>query len=62
MGHLVGSINSDRFHMPTCRHVSRNGDNEIQNGVIYSENEIWFDTAEEAFAMGDVPCRVCRPV
>lgn len=50
-GVYVGSIDSDKFHYPSCRFAEK----------ILPENEIWFDTREEAYAAGYVPCGVCKP-
>lgn len=45
----VGSINSDKYHCPTCHHA----------GNILPENRICFSSKEEAEAEGYVPCKVC---
>lgn len=50
-GVYVGSINSDKYHYPSCRYAQQ----------IHPENEIWFSSATEAQAMGYVPCKVCKP-
>ena len=50
-GVYVGSIDSDKFHYPSCRFAEK----------ILPENEIWFDTREAAYAAGYVPCGVCKP-
>lgn len=50
-GKYVGSIESDKYHYPTCRHAKN----------IASYNEIWFDTIEEAKQQGYQPCGVCKP-
>lgn len=47
----VGSMNSVRFHLPTCRHVPR----------ILPENLIRFADRDEAVAKGYVPCGTCKP-
>lgn len=47
----VGSINSDKYHKPSCRCA----------GNILPENEIWFDSKEDAEGAGYKPCKVCRP-
>ena len=47
----VGSINSDKYHYPDCEWAQK----------IKMENEIWFDTEEEARATGYKPCKVCKP-
>lgn len=50
-GRYVGSLKSDKYHKPTCRHAKN----------ITQYNEIWFDTIEEAAALGYNPCGVCKP-
>lgn len=50
-GVYVGSIESDKFHYPSCRFAEK----------ILPENEIWFDTREAAYAAGYTPCGVCEP-
>lgn len=50
-GNYVGSIESDKYHNPTCRWAEK----------ILKENEIWFDTIDEAKAQGYQPCGVCKP-
>ncbi|NLK45021.1 MAG: hypothetical protein GX300_11590 [Tissierellia bacterium] len=50
-GKYVGSIDSDKYHYPSCRHAKN----------IASYNEIWFDTIEEAQSLGYSPCGVCNP-
>lgn len=50
-GKYIGSINSNKYHYPTCRHAKN----------IASYNEIWFDTIEEAKQQGYEPCGVCKP-
>lgn len=50
-GTYIGSIDSDKYHYPTCRHAK----------TILSKNETWFDTVEEAKANGYSPCGVCKP-
>jgi methylphosphotriester-DNA--protein-cysteine methyltransferase len=47
----VGSVNSDKYHVPSCRWA--------QN--IKSENEVWFSSSEEARAAGYSPCKTCKP-
>ena len=47
----IGSINSDVYHYPWC----------ICAQQILPENEVWFDSAEEAQAAGYRPCEVCNP-
>ncbi len=48
---FVGSINSNKYHYPSCRWAQR----------IYPENEIWFSNPQDARAGGYVPCKVCAP-
>lgn len=50
-GRYVGSTQSDKFHYATCQHAKK----------ILSENKIWFETREDAFAKGYSPCGVCKP-
>lgn len=49
-GTYVGSVDSDKYHIPGCRFAKE----------ILPENEIWFDTKEEAQAAGYSPCGVCQ--
>jgi len=46
-----GSTESDIYHYPWC----------IAAQNINPENEIWFDSPEDALAQGYRPCEVCRP-
>lgn len=50
-GTYVGSVDSDKYHIPGCRFAEK----------ILPENEIWFDTIEEAQAAGYTACGVCHP-
>lgn len=50
-GTYVGSVDSDKYHIPGCRFAEK----------ILPENEIWFDTVEEAQAAGYTACGVCHP-
>lgn len=50
-GTYVGSIDSNKYHIPSCRHAKK----------IIPENEIWFDTESEAQSAGYIPCGVCKP-
>ncbi len=50
-GKYVGSIDSDKYHYPSCRFAEK----------ILPENEIWFDSAKDAEAQGYKPCGVCDP-
>jgi len=48
---FVGSVNSDIYHYPWC----------VWAQQIYPQNEIWFDSVEDAKAHGYRPCKVCKP-
>ena len=48
-GKLLGSIDSDKYHCGNCRGAER----------IKSENEIWFNSEEEARAANYEPCGYC---
>ena len=50
-GPLVGSRNSKIIHRPTCSHAKR----------IKAENRVTFDTPDDAFEVGRIPCKSCRP-
>jgi len=50
-GKYVGSTESNKYHYPTCRYAEK----------IKEENQIWFDTIEEAEQQGYEPCGVCNP-
>lgn len=50
-GLYIGSIKSDKYHYPSCRHAES----------IKDDNAIWFDTIDEAKAAGYSPCGVCKP-
>lgn len=50
-GKFVGSSKSDKYHFPGCRHAKR----------IKSENEVWFNTVDEAIGAGYKPCGTCNP-
>lgn len=50
-GKYVGSDDSDKYHYPSCRFAKE----------ILPENEIWFDSEEDARSEGYVPCGVCKP-
>lgn len=50
-GTYVGSTNSDKYHDPSCRFAKD----------ILDENQVWFDTKDEAQAAGYSPCGVCKP-
>ena len=47
----VGSKNSDKFHYPECKWARK----------IKEENQIWFNSRQEAINKGYVPCKVCDP-
>ena len=50
-GEFVGSINSDKYHYPSCTWAKR----------ISPDNEVWFSSSEDARAKGYIPCKVCNP-
>lgn len=50
-GIYVGSINSDKYHYPSCYWAQQ----------IKPENEIWFTSKSDAESHGYVPCKVCEP-
>lgn len=50
-GVYVGSVDSDKYHNPSCRFAEE----------ILPENEIWFDSAEDAKNSGYSPCGSCHP-
>ncbi len=50
-GQFVGSLESDKYHYPSCRWAKK----------ILPQNEIWFSSSQEARAAGYVPCGVCKP-
>lgn len=50
-GVYVGSVDSDKYHNPGCRFAKE----------ILPENEIWFDSAEDARNSGYSPCGGCHP-
>lgn len=50
-GVYVGSIDSDKYHNPGCRFAKE----------ILPENEIWFDSIEDAQNSGYSPCGCCHP-
>lgn len=47
----VGSINSDKYHLPSCRWAKK----------ILPENKIEFHSREAAVKAGYKPCKVCKP-
>lgn len=50
-GVYVGSIESDKYHYPDCPSAKQ----------ILEEHETWFDTEEEAWSAGYIPCGRCKP-
>ena len=50
-GAYVGSVDSDKYHNPSCRFAKE----------ILPENEIWFDSIEDAQNSGYSPCGGCHP-
>ena len=50
-GVYVGSVDSDKYHNPSCRFAKE----------ILPDNEGWFDSAEEAQNANYSPCGSCRP-
>ena len=45
-GVLVGSVNSNKYHWPDCSFAKR----------IAEQNQIWFNSEEEAQNAGYIPC------
>ena len=50
-GSYVGSINSDKFHKPSCQWAQK----------ISKSNEIWFSSRQDAISKGYQACKVCNP-
>ena len=50
-GKRVGHKNSKKFHYPECRWAKK----------MNQENQIWFESRQEAIDKGYVPCKVCNP-
>ncbi|OPX94298.1 MAG: hypothetical protein A4E53_00092 [Pelotomaculum sp. PtaB.Bin104] len=48
---FVGSVNSDKYHYPSCRWADK----------IKSDNLITFSSVSEAKKAGYSPCQTCRP-
>lgn len=48
---FVGSIDSDKYHYPSCRWAKK----------IKAENEIWFSSIAKAKSAGYKPCGTCKP-
>jgi len=51
-GKYVGSKNSDKYHAPWCSGAQR----------IKAENQIWFESKEEAEAAGYTPASNCKGI
>ncbi len=49
---LLGSVNSDKYHHPDCRHIKN----------IKPENKIIFKSRKDAEEKGYRPCKTCQPV
>ncbi|MEX0930874.1 MAG: hypothetical protein WDZ68_01135, partial [Candidatus Paceibacterota bacterium] len=49
---LVGSKNSDKYHLPHCPGASR----------IKDENKVWFSSEDEARSMGYIPAANCEGI
>ena len=47
----VASVNSDKFHIPSCRHAAN----------ISDENRVYYSTRSKARSDGKSPCSVCDP-
>ena len=47
----VASVNSEKFHRPSCRYVDD----------IYEENRIYYARRGDALADGKLPCSACDP-
>jgi len=47
----IGSINSTKYHRPTCEWAKK----------IKPKNAIYFKDKKEAEQIGYVPCKVCKP-
>ncbi|MCX5782600.1 MAG: YHYH domain-containing protein [Elusimicrobia bacterium] len=50
-GELVGSVNSNKYHYPSCQWANK----------IKPSNRITFSSPAEAQSRGYVPCKMCRP-
>jgi methylphosphotriester-DNA--protein-cysteine methyltransferase len=48
---FVGSANSDKYHLPECKHAKN----------ISSHNRVVFKNTEEAENNGYKACKVCKP-
>jgi len=48
---FVGSSMSNKYHYPECRWAEK----------IAPENEVWFDSPQDAKSKGYLPCGVCHP-
>ncbi|MEX0917572.1 MAG: hypothetical protein WDZ93_00260 [Candidatus Paceibacterota bacterium] len=49
-GKYVGSVNSDKYHLPTCTGAGR----------IKEANQVWFESREAAEAAGYTPAGNCE--
>ena len=47
----VGNLNTHKFHLASCRYVSKMKD----------ANKVYFNTRQEAIDAGYTPCKVCSP-
>ncbi len=47
----LGSVNSDKYHLPSCSRVS----------AIREENLVGWASVAEAEAEGREPCKICKP-
>nr|UVY66444.1 MAG: Metal binding domain of Ada [Bacteriophage sp.]UWG77008.1 MAG: Metal binding domain of Ada [Bacteriophage sp.] len=47
----IGSSQSNKFHYTDCRWAKK----------INPDNAIYFNSREEAYSYGYVPCKVCKP-
>lgn len=50
-GSYIASLDSDKYHKPSCRYAKK----------ITAENVTWFVSEEEAMSVGYSPCGVCKP-
>ncbi len=50
-GKYIGHKESKKFHYPDCKWGMK----------IKPENQVWFDSREEAIEKGYIPCKVCKP-
>jgi methylphosphotriester-DNA--protein-cysteine methyltransferase len=47
----VGNSNTHKFHLASCRYVSKMND----------ANKVYFNTRQEAINAGYTPCQKCNP-